>query len=156
MHTRIPLRLTREFTVRASPETAHALLADVPRSAAHFPGVRRLVSLGDNCFRWEMEPVGVGELALQTVYASRYHDDPGALRISWTPLPDTGNAEVAGHWQLQVVPAGTRVHLELDTHFTLPVPHLLSGAASRVLAHELGRQVDLYIAALVRTLGAPH
>lgn len=156
MHTRVPLQLSRDFTVRAAPAETFALLADVPRSAAHFPGVDRLVPLGDNAFRWEMQRIGIGELSLQTVYASRYRGDADALRVDWQPLPGVGNAEVAGHWQLRPAGAGTRVHLLLDTHFTLPLPHPLAGAAERVLAHELGRQVDLYIANLVRTLGAPH
>lgn len=155
MHTVVPLQLQRDFVVAAPPAQAHALLADVPRSAAHFPDVQRLLPLGDNTFRWEMQPAGVGELSLQTVYASRYSDDPQALRTRWEPVHGVGNAEVAGYWQLSAVPQGTRVHLSLDARFTLPVPALLGQVASRLLARELGRQVDIYIANLRRTLGAP-
>lgn len=153
MHSSIPLRLERDFDVGAGPAATHALLADVPRSASHFPGVQRLVPLGDNAFRWEMERIGVGELSLQTIYASRYRDDPQALRVWWEPVRGVGNATVAGHWQLRARPGGgTHVHLALDTCFELPVPHLLAHVAERVLALELGRQVDAYVAALRRSL----
>ena len=155
MHTGIPLQLVRDFEVGAAPEAAFALLADVPRSASHFPDVRRLVPLGDNAFRWEMAPAGVGELSLQVVYASRYRGDPARLHVGWDPLPGVGNAQVGGHWQLALSPRGTRVHLQLDARFDLPVPALLAKVAARLLARELGRQVDIYIAALGRTLGAP-
>lgn len=159
MHSTIPLTLTRDFAVAAAPADAHALLADVPRSASHFPGVAQLVPLGDNAFRWEMRRIGVGELALQTVYASRYRGDANALRVWWEPVDDAragahANARVSGHWQLQAGPGGgTRVHLFLDTQFTLPIPHLLAHAAAQVLAHELNRQVDTYVANLIGTLG---
>lgn len=158
MHSTIPLALSRDFSVAASAADTHALLADVPRSASHFPGVARLVPLGDNAFRWEMRRIGVGDLSLQTVYACRYRDDATALRIWWEPLASARagadiNAQVSGHWQLRAGRSGTCVHLSLDTRFTLPVPHLLAHAAGHVLALELGRQVDTYVANLTRTLG---
>lgn len=155
MHDTVTLRITRDFEVAAAPADAHALLADVPRSASHFPDVLALVPLGDNAFRWEMKRVGVGEVALQTVYASRYRSDAGRLTTWWEPLPGVGNAEVAGHWQLAPSPRGTRVHLALDTRFTLPLPHLLHHLGEQLVGHELNRQVDIYIANLRRTLGAP-
>lgn len=158
MHSTIPLALSRDFTVAASPAEAHTLLADVPRSASHFPGVARLVPLGDNAFRWEMQRLGVGELSLQTIYACRYRDDVTAWRVWWEPLADAQagadtNAQVSGHWQLRAVPGDTHIHLSRQTQFTLPVPHLLAHAAGHVLALELGRQVDSYVANLTRTLG---
>lgn len=156
MHDTVSLRLVRDFEVSATPADAHALLADVPRSASHFPDVLALVPLGDNAFRWEMKRVGLGEVSLQTVYASRYHSDAGQLKTWWEPLPGVGNAEVSGHWQLAPSPRGTRIHLSLDTRFTLPLPHLLHRVGEQLVSHELNRQVDIYIANLQRTLGAPH
>lgn len=156
MHLTVPLSLTRDFEVAASPADTHALLADVPRSAAHFPDVLHLVPLGDNAFRWEMKPVGLGEVSLQTVYASRYASDAAELRTWWEPVRGIGNAEVSGHWQLAASPRGTRVHLALDTRFELPLPHLLQHVAAHLVGHELNRQVDIYIDNLRRTLGAPH
>ncbi|MDO9174608.1 MAG: hypothetical protein Q7V62_07365 [Actinomycetota bacterium] len=140
----------------ALPAETHALLADVPRSAAHFPDVLHLVALGDNTFRWEMKRVGLGDIALQTVYASHYRSDAARLWVGWEPVHGVGNAEVSGHWQLVASPHGTRVHLALDTRFELPLPHLLQHVAEHLVGHELNRQVDIYIANLRRTLGAPH
>lgn len=156
MHVTVPLRLSRDFDVGAMPQEAHALLADVPRSASHFPDVLHLVPEGDGVYRWEMKRVGLGEVSLQTVYASRYRNDPQALRTWWDPVRGVGNAEVAGFWQLSPTAHGTHIHLSLDTHFTLPLPHLLHHVAEQLVGHELNRQVDIYIANLRRTLGAPH
>jgi hypothetical protein len=50
--------LAREFAVAAPADEVFALLADVPLSASHVPKLVRLVDLGDDTFRWEMEKIG--------------------------------------------------------------------------------------------------
>src|SRR5690554_7763707 len=68
----VSIELNRELEIPGSYDEVFDLLADVPRSAAHFPKVNKLTDLGDNTYRWEMEKVGVDKHAIQSVYASKY------------------------------------------------------------------------------------
>ena len=71
----VPFDLAYEFEVKAPFAEVFAVLSDVPASAGHFPKVARLVDLGANTYRWEMEKVGAGQVSIQTIYASRYVSD---------------------------------------------------------------------------------
>ena len=55
----VSIELNRELEIPGSYDEVFELLADVPRSASHFPKVHKLTDLGDNAYRWEMEKVGV-------------------------------------------------------------------------------------------------
>jgi hypothetical protein len=47
----VKINVQREFETFCSPEKVFELLADVKRSASHFPKVDQLVDLGGNTFR---------------------------------------------------------------------------------------------------------
>ncbi|WP_345544389.1 hypothetical protein, partial [Streptomyces chitinivorans] len=68
----VSIELNRELELPAGYDEVFELLADVPRSASHFPKVHQLTDLGDNAYRWEMEKVGVDKHAIQSVYACKY------------------------------------------------------------------------------------
>ena len=59
----VKINVQREFETFCSPEKVFELLADVKRSASHFPKVDQLVDLGGNTFRWEMEKIGIGAVS---------------------------------------------------------------------------------------------
>jgi len=51
----VPFDLSYEFEVKAPYATVFAELADVPKSAGHFPKLEKLVDPGGGSYRWEME-----------------------------------------------------------------------------------------------------
>ena len=105
----VTINIKREFETSCTPEKVFELLADVPRSASHFPKVDQLVDLGDNTFRWEMEKIGIGGYTLQqTIYASRYTADAATRKVSWTPVTSVGNAIVSGEWTITPKAPGTK------------------------------------------------
>jgi carbon monoxide dehydrogenase subunit G len=148
----VPLRFEREFEVPARPDVVHALLADVPRSASHFPEVERVVPLGDNSFRWEMHRHGIRGFSVQTIYASQYESDARALRTSWRPIPEVGNARVSGHWQLRPHGTGTRVHFEFAADLDVSVPHFMERPLEGLVHFELTHLVDHYLTNLQATI----
>jgi len=103
MAFKVNIDVDRTITVSADVATAFALLSDVPASAAHFPKVDQLTDLGDDIYRWEMDKVGVGDHAIQTVYASQYNADEANASIEWSAVEGEGNALVSGSWAFEEV-----------------------------------------------------
>lgn len=145
MTVKVDIEIDREFTVKADVSTAFALLADVPASGAHFPKVEALTDKGDNTFLWEMEKVGLGDHAIQTVYASQYIADESAGTITWTPVKGEGNGIVSGKWEITEGDGGTNLKLTTSAKLTLPLPGLLKLAIAPVVKHEFSSMVDEYI-----------
>ncbi len=145
MTVKVSIDIDREFTVKADAGTAFALLADVPASAAHFPKVEALSDQGDNTFLWEMEKVGLGDHAIQTVYACKYSPDEAASEITWSPVKGEGNGVVSGKWEITEGDGVTNLRLQTKAELTLPLPGLLKLAISPVVKHEFNAMVDGYI-----------
>jgi hypothetical protein len=141
----------RTAVTRASADATYALLADVPRSVAHFPDLAALTEV-DGLFQWQLKKVGVGPLSFQSAYAARYAFDPVARLVSWRSVPGRGNTEVSGSWTIDAVPTGTRFALDVTFALDLPLPALLRSAAEKVLAKENDRILGQYLAALQATL----
>jgi carbon monoxide dehydrogenase subunit G len=145
MTVKVSIDIDREFTVKADKATAFALLADVPASAAHFPKVEALTDQGDNAFLWEMEKVGLGDHAIQTIYACKYSPDEAADEITWTPVKGEGNGVVSGKWTFSEGDGVTHLTLQTSAQLTLPLPGLLKLAISPVVKHEFSAMVDEYV-----------
>ena len=145
----VSIELNRDLEIPASYDEVFDLLADVPKSASHFPKVDKLVDLGDNAYRWEMEKVGVDKHAIQSVYACTYHADKDAGKITWSPIKGEGNGVVSGSWTLTAKgDNATAVKFQSSAELTVPLPSLLKLAISPVIKHEFNSLVDTYMANL--------
>lgn len=142
----VSIELNREIELAAPWDEVFALLSDVPRSVSHFPKVDRLVDLGDNRYRWEMEKIGVDKYSIQTAYACKYDADSTAGKVTWVPVPGEGNGVVSGSWTLTSVNENTtRAKFQTSAALTLPLPGLLKLAISPVIKHEFNGLVDTYM-----------
>lgn len=142
----VSIELNRELEISGTYDEVFDLLADVPRSAAHFPKVNKLTDLGDNTYRWEMEKVGVDKHAIQSVYASKYFSDKDAGKITWEPVKGEGNGLVRGSWVLKAKgDNATTAKFQTSAELTLPLPGLLKLAISPVIKHEFNGLVDTYM-----------
>lgn len=142
----VSIELNRDIEIPASYDQVFELLADVPRSASHFPKVDKLIDLGGNTYRWEMEKVGVDKHAIQSVYACTYHPDKEAGKIAWEPVKGEGNGVVSGAWTLTATGDNTtRARFQTSAQLTLPLPSLLKLAISPVIKHEFNSLVDTYM-----------
>ena len=142
----VSLELNRELELPAGYDEAFDLLADVPKSVAHFPKVHKLTDLGDNTYRWEMEKVGVDKHAIQSVYACKYHPDKENGKITWEPVKGEGNGLVSGYWTIKAKgDKATAVKFHTSAELTLPLPGLLKLAISPVIKHEFNSLVDTYM-----------
>jgi len=146
----VDISLLREFTTSAGLDAVFAILADVPRSAAHFPKVDALVDLGGNVFRWEMEKIAIGGYTLQqTIYACHYTADPLTMHVAWTPVPGVGNAIVQGEWTIQPKEGGgTTVSISTKGDLTVDFPSFLEFMISPLVVMEFTGMIERYLANL--------
>lgn len=150
----VPIELGFEFAVKAGAQEVFDVLSNVPDSASHYPKVDRLVDLGDNAYRWEMEKISVGSLDLQTVYACHYVSHRAKGTVVWTPLKKgEANARVSGSWQITAKKKSTKLVLQLEAELTLPLPGLMRMVVAPLVEAEFERLTEQYIANLIQRFG---
>lgn len=149
----VTIDLGYEFEVKAGAKDVFDLLSDVPTSASYFPKVDQLLDLGDGAYRWEMEKIGIAQVNLQTIYASRYESNRAKGRVTWSPVKGEGNALVSGHWQIDDKKKSTAITLHIHGDLTLPLPGLMKMVVAPVVEAEFEKMVEQYIANLTKQFG---
>ena len=149
----VPFDLEYEFEVKASAADVFAVLSDVPTSASHFPKVSKLVDLGGNSYRWEMDKVGTAQVNIQTIYASKYVADKKKGSVVWTPVKGEGNAQIGGSWAITDKKKSTHVVLKIKGELTVPLPGLMKMVVAPVVTSENEKLVEKYIDNLIKRFG---
>ncbi len=154
MAVSVAVDIKKSFSVPADPDKVFSVLSDVPVSASNFPKVDKLVPLGDNAFRWEMEKVGIDKYSIQTIYACRYASDKTKGSVTWTPVAGVGNASVEGSWSIRREGGSTSISLAVKGNLTVPLPSLAKLVVAPVARREFESMVDKYIENLKKTFAA--
>jgi len=149
----VNIDLGYEFAVKADYTTCFDTLSDVPKSASFFPKVDRLVDLGDGVYRWEMAKIGIAQISLQTIYASKYVSNKTKGSVMWTPVAGEGNALVSGSWHITDKKKSTHLVLKLQGELTLPLPGLMKKMIAPLVEAEFEKLVEQYIDNLTRQFG---
>jgi len=153
MTVNVHIDLGYEFSVKAPAAEVFDLLSDVPASASHFPKVHQLVDLGGNSYRWEMEKIGLAQVNLQTIYASKYTSNKAKGTVVWTPVKGEGNALVSGSWKISDKKKSTHLVLKIEGDLTLPLPGLMKMVIAPVVESEFEKMVEKYIDNLTQHFG---
>ncbi len=153
MAFKVTIDLGYEFAVKADYATVFEVLSDVPKSASFFPKVDKLVDLGQNTYRWEMAKIGLAQVNLQTIYASKYTSNKAKGSVIWTPVEDEGNALVSGNWKIVDKKKATHIELHLTGELTLPLPGLMKMVVGPVVESEFEKMVEQYIDNLTQHFG---
>ncbi len=149
----VSINLDRSIEVACDAATAFALVADVPKSVSHLPKVERLTDLGGGAYRLETQKIGIDKYFVQTVYASRYTNDPKKKTVTCTPVRGEGNATVGGSWEVTALPSGkTRLRLVNEATMELPLPGLVKALVTPFVKREYDGLIEQYLANLRRTL----
>jgi carbon monoxide dehydrogenase subunit G len=149
----VPFDLNYEFEVNAVYKDVFAVLSDVPTSASFFPKVAKLVDLGKNVYRWEMEKVGTAQVNIQTIYASKYTSDAKKGTVVWTPVKDEGNAQISGSWTITDKKKTTEIVLHIKGEVTVPLPGLMKMVVGPIVLSENEKLIDKYIENLIKKFG---
>lgn len=153
MAINVHIDLGYEFSVKAAAAAVFDVLSDVPASAAHFPKLHQLVDLGANTYRWEMEKIGLAQVNLQTVYASKYTSSKAKGTVVWTPVKGEGNALVSGSWKITDKKNATHLVLKIDGDLSLPLPGLMKMVVAPLVEAEFEKLVEKYIDNLTHHFG---
>lgn len=153
MTIKVTIDLGYEFAVKADYAAVFDTLSNVPVSASFFPKVDQLVDLGDNVYRWEMAKIGLAQINLQTIYASKYTSNKAKGSVIWTPVEGEGNALVSGSWQVTDKKKSTHLVLKLQGELTLPLPGLMKMVVGPVVEAEFEKLVEQYIDKLAEHFG---
>lgn len=154
MSITIPIDLGYELDVNSPVKEVFAVLANVPDSASHYPKVAKLIALGDGVYRWEMEPIGIGSVHLQTMYTSRYTANKTKGEVRWEPVPDGGNAEVSGSWTITPLSKqSAKLVLQVHAELTLALPALTKVVMAPLVEIEFEQMTERYIENLIARFG---
>ena len=153
MALNVTIDLAYEFEVKAGFKDVFDVLSDVPTSASHFPKVDKLVDLGKGVYRWEMAKIGIAQINLQTIYASKYVSDRAKGSVVWTPVKGEGNALVSGHWKITDKKKSTLVVLQINGELSLPLPAMMKMVVAPVVEKEFEKMVEQYIDNLTKRFG---
>lgn len=153
MSITLHVELGYEFDVKASAKEVFEVLSDVPTSASFYPGVEQLTDLGKGVYRWEMEKIGLGQVNLQTVYASKYVSNKTKGTVVWTPIATEGNTQVTGDWKITPGKKSTNVVLHVEAELSLPLPALMKMVVQPLVEAEFERLTEQYIDNLVERFG---
>ena len=153
MTINVTIDLGYEFAVKAPASEVFDLLSDVPTSASHFPKVHKLVDLGGGAYRWEMEKIGLAQISLQTIYASKYVSNKAKGSVVWTPVKGEGNALVSGSWKITDKKKSTHIMLAINGDLSIPLPGLMKMVVAPVVAAEFEKMIEKYIDNLTKRFG---
>lgn len=153
MTINVNIDLGYEFDVKASAKDVFDVLSNVPVSASFFPKVDQLVDLGDGAYRWEMAKIGIAQINLQTIYASKYVSNRSKGTIVWTPVKGEGNALVSGNWKITDRKKFTNIVLQINGDLSIPLPGLMKMVVVPVVEAEFEKMVEQYIANLTTHFG---
>ncbi|MFZ3128078.1 MAG: SRPBCC family protein [Rhodoferax sp.] len=153
MAVTVKVELGYEFEVKASAKDVFDVLSDVPTSASFYPKVDQLVDLGGGAYRWEMEKIGLAQVNLQTVYASKYVSNKAKGTVVWTPVKGEGNALVSGSWKITDNKKSTKLVLTIEGELTIPLPGLMKMIIAPVVEAEFEKLTEQYIANLTKRFG---
>lgn len=153
MAIKVTIDLGYELNVKASYQKVFDTLSDVPTSASFFPKVDQLVDMGDNVYRWEMAKIGLAQVNLQTVYASKYVSNADKGTIVWTPVEGVGNALVSGNWKIVDKKKSTHITFKSKGELTLGLPGLMKMVVAPVVEAEFEKLVEQYLDNLTQHFG---
>ncbi len=150
----VEVQVDLRYTLRVGwdADQALALVADVPKSASHFPGLERLDELGDGVYRWNMKTFQVSKFRHQVCYAAKYVSEPSARTVVWTTVGSDNNTVANGQWR--VVPEGSGARLDFENRLTvmLPVPRLAARVVKNLVPKMTDRETRIYLERIAATM----
>jgi hypothetical protein len=152
MAIHVPLSSSRDHELPVQVERVERLLHDIPGTIRMFPALRRLVDLGANAYRWELEPLGTAIYKVPITFATRFTVDAAAHRVTWQPVHEVGNARLAGALAFAAAGPQTRFSLRVEGRILLPLPFVLKPVAAPVVASEFERLIEGFAANILRAV----
>lgn len=151
---KVDIEIARQFEVNAGTQAAWELLADPQAVLAYYPKLKRLVDLGNNQWRWELEPTGIKSVSHQVIYSVQYAYAKDAGKITWTPLDaEPDNASIQGSFTIKELDQGCEIILSTQGSLEIDISRFLKVAAKPVVEREFQQQITGFVSNLKKVLG---
>jgi carbon monoxide dehydrogenase subunit G len=147
---------TRAEAVVAAPRAEiWAALTDPDVVAELTPFVRRITADGD-CWQWQLSGLTVLGVGIAPAFTERMeYDEP--RRIEFRHDPPAGVSErsaVQGWYELEELPAGTRLLTAMEITLDLPLPRRSGPVVRATMRRLIGQMGDRFSRNLLDHLGA--
>lgn len=157
MHIRIDVE--RSAVVATPRAQMLAQLRDIEGTLKRFPKLRKLNALGQHDYRLDMHTIGssIAKISHDVSFGARCALDASRGELSWTPLPEVGNAQLEGLMKLGEDGSGSRLSLRVHGELRdVPVPLMYRLVAPAFIQGKFAALVDAYIEKLgVAAAGPP-
>lgn len=146
----IRIEIERHRNVMMAREEFARLSRDIEGTLRQFPKLKKLTPLGAQDYRIDLKTVGssLARVAHDVSFGTRCLVDPTKAALSWTPLPDVGNAQIEGLLKLNEEGKSLRLSLSLAVRGELhdvPVPLMYRLVAPAFIQGKFAALVDVFL-----------
>ncbi len=146
----VDIKFERRIEVVAPFIQVAPLLNDLEATLRRFPKLRKLTKLGADRYLWEMAAIGsdAANISHQVSYGALYRVDAARGEVSWTSLPEFGNATIDGRFRL--VDQGQKTQLVFEVSGRLrevPVPLMYRLLAPAFIQGRFSRLAEIFLEA---------
>ncbi len=147
------VHLERTIEVAWGPEEAYGLVADVPLSASHVPGLKGLDPLGEARFRWRLERIKLGKFDVDASYTADYTCDPAARTVGWVTVEPAGSVRATGQWTVRPAASGSWLDFQNKLELQLALPRLAWPIAKRAVPAIYQERTAAYLRRIAERMG---
>ena len=153
----ISCHFAQSIPVAGSRQSAWALVADVPRSAANIPELVTCTEAGKSSqglplYEFRYKQVGIERWHQDPWHKSAFILDQAAWQIDWSTAEGDGNIRQSGRWVIEEQGNHTVLHLTVDADMELPVPKLLKMTAQPFVRKIFMTRMEEYTQNIARVL----
>jgi len=122
---KVDIEIERSIPVPLPPEKVRLLFDDIEGTVSRFPKLKKLTRLGPDQYLWELSTIGsrMAKIAHDVSYGARYQRSADGNELAWKPLPNQGNASIAGWFRVVANKAGSEIRFKVEGELRdVPVP----------------------------------
>lgn len=122
---KVDIEIERSIVIPLPPEKVRPLFDDIEGTVARFPKLKKLTKLAKDQYVWELNTIGsrMAKIAHDVTYGAHYQRSADGSELSWKPLPNKGNASIAGVFRVREHKSGSEISFKVDGELRdVPVP----------------------------------
>jgi carbon monoxide dehydrogenase subunit G len=122
---KVDIEIERSITIALPPEKVRPLFDDIEAAVARFPKLKKLSKVAKDQYVWELSTIGsrMAKIAHDVTYGAHYQRSADGSELSWKPLPNKGNASIAGAFRVLEHKGGSEISFKVKGELRdVPVP----------------------------------
>lgn len=142
----VDLALSKTGQSSQSVDDVFVKLCNIPDTLTHFPKLNPVTELAPNRYQWDLQPIGAAGIEHAVSFATDFTFDQEGKVITFTAVPNVGNAELSGTFSATSVGNGSQFALEVSgTLHDIKVPMLLRGPAKPFIKMQFESLIEKFV-----------